>query len=79
MTDGVFQWKLSEFNLGKEYIDMKRLGKERVSGTAAEVTIAFDDVSSRHRQFDNISSNNLKLAPTIFPYVNKMDQKEKFK
>ncbi len=32
MTDGVCQWKLSEFNLGKEYIDMKRLGKERVSG-----------------------------------------------
>lgn len=73
---GACQWRLSEFNLGIEYIDAKHLGKGLVPGTAVGATIAFDDVASRNGQFESVSGNNLKLAPKYFPMITRWSKRK---
>lgn len=44
---GKCNWKLSEFNLGIEYIDATHFGKGLVPGTVVGATIAFDDNATK--------------------------------
>ena len=45
---GKCNWKLSQFNLGIEYVDATHLGKGLVPGTAVGATIAFDDNATKN-------------------------------
>ncbi|WP_439413019.1 hypothetical protein [Enterobacter ludwigii] len=65
---GSCDWKLSEFDLGIEYIDATHLGKDLVPGTAVGATIAFDDLASQNGQFKSVLGN-LILTPKYFPYI----------
>ncbi|KAB8313486.1 hypothetical protein EH228_01755 [Erwinia endophytica] len=65
---GKCSWKLSEFNLGIEYIDAAHLGKGLVPGTAVGVTIAFDDNATRNGLFKTVHGD-INLSPIYYPYI----------
>lgn len=50
-SGGKCNWKLSEFNMGIEYLDATHLGKGLVPGTAVGATIAFDDKATKNGLF----------------------------
>ncbi|MEB2420607.1 hypothetical protein [Citrobacter sp. R-1.5.2] len=62
-------WKLSEFNLGIEYIDATHLGKGLVPGTAVGATIAFDDNATKNGLFKVSENSELILSPAYYPLV----------
>ncbi|QIK14147.1 hypothetical protein G7090_12495 [Leclercia sp. 29361] len=66
---GKCNWKLSEFNLGIEYIDATHLGKGLVPGTAVGATIAFDDNATKNGLFKVFENPELLLSPTYYPLV----------
>lgn len=65
---GKCNWKLSEFNLGIEYVDATHLGKGLVPGTAVGVTIAFDDNATKNGLFKTVHGD-IVLSPTYYPYI----------
>lgn len=65
---GKCNWKLSEFNLGIEYIDATHLGKGLVPGTAVGATIAFDDNATKNGLFETVHGD-ITLSPTYYPYI----------
>lgn len=65
---GKCNWKLSEFNMGIEYIDATHLGKELVPGTAVGATIAFDDNATKNGQFTTVHGD-INLSPIYYPYI----------
>ncbi len=75
---GSCDWKLSEFDLGIEYIDATHLGKDLVPGTAVGATIAFDDLASQNGQFKPVIGD-VNLTPKYYPYIREwnMDKKRK--
>lgn len=66
---GKCNWKLSEFNLGIEYIDATHLGKGLVPGTAVGATIAFDDNATKNGLFKVSENSELILSPAYYPLV----------
>lgn len=66
---GKCSWKLSEFNLGIEYIDAIHLGKGLVPGTAVGATIAFDDNATKNGLFKVFENPELVLSPAYYPLV----------
>ncbi len=66
---GKCNWKLSEFNLGIEYVDATHLGKGLVPGTAVGATIAFDDNATKNGRFDLFKGSELILSPTYYPFI----------
>jgi hypothetical protein len=66
---GKCNWKLSEFNLGIEYIDATHLGKELVPGTAVGATIAFDDNATKNGRFKVFTGFELVLSPMYYPLI----------
>lgn len=66
---GSCEWKLSEFNLGIEYIDATHLGKDLVPGTAVGATIAFDDSAAQDGKFDHVVDNKLNYNPKYYPFI----------
>lgn len=65
---GKCNWKLSEFNLGIEYVDVTHLSKELVPGTAVGATIAFDDNATKNGQF-KIVHGDVMLSPIYYSYI----------
>ncbi|KLW92253.1 hypothetical protein SP99_02473 [Enterobacter sp. BIDMC92] len=65
---GQCNWKLSEFNLGIEYVGVTHLGKELVPGTAVGATNAFDDNATKNGQF-KIVHGDVMLSPIYYPYI----------
>ncbi|MCT6706888.1 hypothetical protein N4286_14950, partial [Staphylococcus aureus] len=61
--------KLSEFNLGIEYIDATHLGKGLTLGTAVGATIAFDDNAIKSGRFDVFKGSELVLSPVYYPLI----------
>ena len=51
--------KLSEFNLGIEYVDTTHLGKGLVPGTVVGATIAFDDNATKNGLFKVFENSEL--------------------
>ncbi|MGV3347000.1 hypothetical protein ACGVWS_15150 [Enterobacteriaceae bacterium LUAb1] len=74
---GACKWTLSAITLGIEYIDATHLGKDLVPGTAAGVSLAFDNDASRNGQFYMETGNTLTLTPDYYPLIhtNKRIQK----
>lgn len=66
---GKCNWKLSEFNLGIEYIDATHLGKGLVPGTAVGATIAFDGNATKNGLFKVSENSELVLSPAYYPLV----------
>jgi hypothetical protein len=66
---GKCNWKLSEFNLGIEYVDTTHLGKGLVPGTAVGATIAFDDNATKNGRFKVFESSELVLSPVYYPLI----------
>ena len=66
---GRCNWKLSEFNLGIEYVDATHLGKELVPGTAVGATIAFDDNATKNGRFKPFENPELVLSPAYYPLI----------
>jgi hypothetical protein len=66
---GKCNWKLSEFNLGIEYIDATHLGKGLALGTGVGATIAFDDNATKNGRFDIFKGSELILSPTYYPLI----------
>ncbi|HEY2452817.1 MAG TPA: hypothetical protein VGI71_09390 [Scandinavium sp.] len=66
---GKCNWKLSEFNLGIEYIDATHLGKGLALGTAVGATIAFDDNAIKSGRFDVFKGSELVLSPEYYPLI----------
>ncbi|NLS55074.1 hypothetical protein [Hafnia alvei] len=66
---GKCNWKLSEFNLGIEYVDTTHLGKDLVPGTAVGATIAFDDNATKNGRFKVFENPELVLSPAYYPLV----------
>ncbi|MDP9568649.1 hypothetical protein FEI17_08075 [Kosakonia radicincitans] len=66
---GKCNWKLSEFNMGIEYIDATHLGKGLVPGTAVGATIAFDDNAAKNGLFKVSENSELVLSPAYYPLV----------
>ncbi|EPW3921354.1 hypothetical protein SP99_02474 [Enterobacter sp. BIDMC92] len=66
---GKCNWKLSEFNLGIEYIDAAHLGKGLVPGTAVGATIAFDDNATKNGLFKVFEGSSLVLSPEYYPLI----------
>ncbi|BBJ62150.1 hypothetical protein [Enterobacter asburiae] len=66
---GKCNWKLSEFNLGIEYIDATHLGKGLVPGTAVGATIAFDDNATKNGRFKVFTGSELVLSPMYYPLI----------
>ncbi|MGV3346999.1 hypothetical protein ACGVWS_15145 [Enterobacteriaceae bacterium LUAb1] len=71
---GACKWTLSAITLGIEYIDATHLGKDLVPGTAAGVSLAFDNDASRNGQFETLSDSNPHFSATYYPLIktNKM-------
>lgn len=65
---GKCNWKLSEFNIGIEYIETTHLGKGLVPGTAVGATIAFDDNATKNDQFTTVHGD-INLSPIYYPYI----------
>ncbi|WP_337009861.1 hypothetical protein [Pantoea sp. AS142] len=65
---GKCSWKLSEFNLGIEYVDATHLGKGLVPGTAVGATIAFDDNATKNGLFKTVHGD-ITLSPKYYPYI----------
>lgn len=65
---GKCNWKLSEFNLGIEYVDTTHLGKDLVPGTAVGATIAFDDNATKNGLFKTVHGD-INLSPIYYPYI----------
>ncbi|MBV8045258.1 hypothetical protein [Pluralibacter sp.] len=65
---GKCNWKLSEFNLGIEYVDATHLGKGLVPGTAVGATIAFDDNATKNGLFKTVHGD-ITLSPKYYPYI----------
>ncbi|XUA17682.1 hypothetical protein ACQVA2_13465 [Citrobacter sp. OP27] len=65
---GKCNWKLSEFNMGIEYIEATHLGKGLVPGTAVGATIAFDDNATKNGQFTTVHGD-INLSPIYYPYI----------
>lgn len=66
---GKCNWKLSEFNLGIEYIDAAHLGKGLVPGNAVGATIAFDDNATKNGLFKIFEGSALVLSPEYYPLI----------
>lgn len=66
---GKCNWKLSEFNLGIEYVDATHLGKDLALGTAVGATIAFDDNATKNGRFKVFEGSELVLSPTYYPLI----------
>ncbi|MHA7594872.1 hypothetical protein [Pantoea agglomerans] len=66
---GKCNWKLSEFNLGIEYVDATHLGKGLALGTAVGATIAFDDNAIKSGRFDVFKGSELVLSPVYYPLI----------
>ncbi|MCX8955735.1 hypothetical protein [Erwinia psidii] len=66
---GKCNWKLSEFNLGIEYVDATHLGKGLVPGTAVGATIAFDDNATKNGRFKVFEGSELVLSPVYYPLI----------
>lgn len=66
---GKCNWKLSEFNLGIEYIDATHLGKDLVPGTAVGATIAFDDNATKNGRFKVFEGSELVLSLVYYPLI----------
>ena len=66
---GKCNWKLSEFNLGIEYVDATHLGKSLVPGTAVGATIAFDDNATKNGLFKVFENPELVLSPAYYPLI----------
>ncbi|MBK4716210.1 MULTISPECIES: hypothetical protein [Tenebrionibacter/Tenebrionicola group] len=66
---GKCNWKLSEFNLGIEYVDATHLGKGLVLGTAVGATIAFDDNATKNGLFKVFENPELFLSPAYYPLI----------
>lgn len=66
---GKCNWKLSEFNLGIEYVDATHLGKGLVPGTAVGATIAFDDNATKNGRFKVFEGSELILSPVYYPLI----------
>ncbi|MBV8045257.1 hypothetical protein [Pluralibacter sp.] len=66
---GKCNWKLSEFNLGIEYVDATHLGKGLVPGTAVGATIAFDDNATKNGRFKIFDGSELTLSPAYYPLI----------
>ena len=65
---GKCNWKLSEFNLGIEYVDATHLGKGLVPGTSVGATIAFDDNATKNGLFKTVHGD-ITLSPKYYPYI----------
>ncbi|QUG74111.1 hypothetical protein GKQ23_03425 [Erwinia sp. E602] len=66
---GKCNWKLSEFNLGIEYVNATHLGKGLVPGTAVGATIVFDDNATRNGLFKVSESSEIFLSPAYYPLI----------
>jgi len=66
---GKCNWKLSEFNLGIEYVEATHLGKGLVPGTAVGATIAFDDNATKNGLFKVSKNHELVLSPAYYPLI----------
>lgn len=71
---GLCEWKLSEFNLGIEYIDATHLGDKLVPGTAVGATIAFDRLAVQNGKFDSANSNKLMYEPKLYPLIKRWSE-----
>ncbi|MGV3346998.1 hypothetical protein ACGVWS_15140 [Enterobacteriaceae bacterium LUAb1] len=75
---GACKWTLSAITLGIEYIDATHLGKDLVPGTAAGVTLAFDNDASRNGQYRYVQGD-LNLSPKYYPYISEWNLGEQKK
>jgi len=73
---GSCEWKLSEFNLGIEYIDATHLGVGIVPGAPVGASFAFDDIAARNGQFD-FFSGSISLSPVYFPVIQEENSPDK--
>lgn len=71
---GSCDWKLSEFDLGSEYIDATHVGDKIVPGTAVGATIAFNDTVTRNGKFDNITKNDLIYNPKYYSLIKRWSE-----
>lgn len=73
---GSCEWKLSEFNLGIEYIDATHLGIDIVPGTAVGATFAFDNIAAQNGKFDDITKNKLEYNPKYYPLIKRRSEEK---
>jgi hypothetical protein len=71
---GSCEWKLSEFNLGIEYIDATHLGGNLIPGTAVGATISFDRFTVQNGGFDFVNSNKLIYEPKLYPLIKRWSE-----
>ena len=66
---GKCNWKLSEFNLGIEYVDATHLGLGLVPGSAVGAIIAFDENATKNGRFKVFEGSELVLSPVYYPLI----------
>lgn len=73
---GTCDWRLSELNVGIEYIDATHLGQGLVPDTSVGATIVFNDFAAQNGKFENIVNNKFEYNPKYYPVIERWSEKK---